>query len=388
MLRRVSTWLPWVLCAVALVLLALGAWLRAPHIDDSRAAPSTWLEEIVVGAALAATSLVGAFIASRQPDNPYGWLWCAIGLTVGVGNSARAVEFFHPPSWTASLIEGYAFIVWLPLIILAVLLFPTGHVPGPGWRWVPRTVVVWWVVMVPSAPFVPFPSEPADSSPLALEGRAGRVLSVVVDTALLLMLGLGLAALVGLVVRYRRAGPVERRQLTWFVYAAFLAVLAVNTLRFIPWQPLAIVLGAAVAALFPAAVAVAVLRYRLYDIDRIVSRTVTYGFLTSVIVAVYLLLVAVLPLLGLPSGSSDLVVAAVTLAVAALVGRVRRRLQSAVDRRFDRARYDARREVDAFATRLRDQVNLDDISVGLRETVAATVAPTQVAVWLRPDDRG
>ena len=145
------------------------------------------------------------------------------------------------------------------------------------------------------------------------------------------------------------------------------------------------VLLAVSLALFPAAVLVAMLRYRLYDIDRLVSRTVTYGLLTAAIVVAYVLGVGLLSQLGLPEGSSDVAVAAVTLAVASLAGQVRRRLQSAVDRRFDRARYDAVRAVDAFAARLRDQVDLDEITAGLRDTVAATVAPGHVSVWLRPD---
>jgi hypothetical protein len=131
-------------------------------------------------------------------------------------------------------------------------------------------------------------------------------------------------------------------------------------------------------------VGVAVFRYRLYEIDRIVSRTVSYGLLTGALVALYLLLVALLrPLLEPVTGSSALAVAGSTLAVAAAFNPARRRLQAAVDRRFDRARYDAARAVDAFAARLRNQVDLDEIGTGLRDTVTATVAPSSVGIWLR-----
>jgi hypothetical protein len=137
-------------------------------------------------------------------------------------------------------------------------------------------------------------------------------------------------------------------------------------------------------ALLPVAVGVAVLRYRLFEIDRIVSRTVSYGLLSAALVGLYLLVVALLrPLLEPLTGSSALAVAGSTLAVAAAFNPARRRLQAAVDRRFDRARYDAVRAVDAFAARLRDQVDLDEIVVGLRETVTGTVAPTSIVVWLR-----
>jgi hypothetical protein len=136
-------------------------------------------------------------------------------------------------------------------------------------------------------------------------------------------------------------------------------------------------------------VGVAVLRYRLYEIDRIVSRTVSYGLLSAALIGMYLLVVALLrPLLEPLTGSSTLAVAGSTLAVAAVFNPARRRLQAAVDRRFDRARYDAARAVDAFAARLRDQVDLDEITASLCDTVVATVAPGRVAVWLRPADRG
>jgi hypothetical protein len=144
------------------------------------------------------------------------------------------------------------------------------------------------------------------------------------------------------------------------------------------------ILDAVSFALLPTAVGIAVLRYRLFEIDRIVSRTVSYGLLTAGLIGLYLLVVALLrPLLEPLTGNSSLAVAGSTLAVAAVFNPARRRLQAIVDRRFDRARYDAARAVDAFAGRLRSQVDLDEVTMGLRETVVATVAPTRVAVWLR-----
>ena len=193
--------------------------------------------------------------------------------------------------------------------------------------------------------------------------------------------------MLSLVLRFRRAGAVERRQLTWFLYATVVnAVILVvdSALGLLPETPLGAAVSAAGFALLPVAVGIAVLRYRLFEIDRIVSRTVSYGLLTAALIGLYLLVVALLrPLLEPLTGSSALAVAASTLAVAAAFNPVRRRLQDAVDRRFDRARYDAARAVDAFAARLRDQVDLDEVTTGLRDTVTATVAPTRVAVWLR-----
>jgi hypothetical protein len=190
-----------------------------------------------------------------------------------------------------------------------------------------------------------------------------------------------------LLLRFRRSGPVERRQLTWFVYATLLngtLLVLDSVLGVLPQNLLLTALDALGFALLPVAVGVAVLRYRLYEIDRIVSRTVSYGLLSAVLIGVYLLVVGLLrPLLEPLTGSSTLAVAASTLAVAAVFNPVRRRLQATVDRRFDRARYDAARAVDAFTARLRNQVNLDEITTGLCDTVTATVAPGRVNVWLR-----
>jgi hypothetical protein len=193
-------------------------------------------------------------------------------------------------------------------------------------------------------------------------------------------------AAASLLVRFRRGGPVERQQLKWFVLAAVFASAGVMTdvLGVPVGGPVWSVVDAVTFALLPIAVAIAVLRYRLYDIDRIVSRSVSYGLLTAVLVGIYLLVVALLrPLLEPLTGNSTLAVAGSTLVVAAVFNPARRRLQAVVDRRFDRARYDAARAVDAFAARLRGQVDLDQVSAGLRDTVSATVAPTRVAVWLR-----
>jgi hypothetical protein len=193
------------------------------------------------------------------------------------------------------------------------------------------------------------------------------------------------------VVRFRRADAIQRKQLTWFLYATAVicAVLVLDgVLAVLPAGLVGAVVNAVAFGLLPVAVGVAVLRYRLYEIDRIVSRTVSYGVLTAALIGLYLLVVALLrPLLEPLTGSSALAVAGSTLAVAAVFNPARRRLQAAVDRRFDRARYDAARAVDAFAARLRDQVDLDEITAGLRDTVVATVAPGRVAVWLRGPTR-
>jgi hypothetical protein len=346
------------------------------------------LETILLGLAGAGIPVVGAIIASRMPSNPYGWLWCAIGLIVATfAGGSDLTEAVIGPGWIRALVEGYSFAILLPLLLAALLLFPTGRVPGPRWRWLMRAIVVAPIPLMLVGPFIADPADPASHGPWTVRGEAGRQLFSAAEVWVYGMFALGLPAVWALLLRYRGAGPVQRRQLTWFLYAAVnaTALLVLNGLGLLPWPLLSVVLLAVSLALFPAAVLVAMLRYRLYDIDRLVSRTVTYGVLTATIVVVYVAVVGLLSQLGLPEGSSDVVVAAVTLAVAGVAGRARRRLQAAVDRRFDRARYDASRAVDSFAARLRDQVDLDEITAGLRDTVAATVAPGRVSIWLRAD---
>jgi hypothetical protein len=200
-----------------------------------------------------------------------------------------------------------------------------------------------------------------------------------------------LTGMFSLVLRFRRAGPVQRRQLTWFLYATVVIALDLvldGVLGVLPTGLTGAAMSSAAFALLPVAVGVAIFRYRLFEIDRIVSRTVSYGVLTAGLIGLYLLVVALLRTLLEPlTGSSTLAVAGSTLAVAAAFNPARRRLQAAVDRRFDRARYDAARAVEAFAARLRNQVDLDEITTGLRDTVAATVAPGRITVWLRPTDQ-
>jgi hypothetical protein len=384
--RGLRAWLPWLMCAVSLTFLVLTGWLRWRSEGSADPQHIVRLDAVLVGLATAGIPVVGAVIATRLPENRYGWLWCAIGLNVSVAGAVTPLtEAFGGSLRVAAVVDGLSFATILPLLTFAVLLFPTGRLPGPRWRWLARAVVLAPVPLVLVGPFIPVPDEPARETPWVVHGAAGDVLRLGAIAWVFVMFSLGLAAVWALLVRYRRAGPVERQQLAWFRYAAILAVvlLTLNAVGLLPGRVFSLVLLSASLALFPAAVLVAMLRYRLYDIDRLVSRTVTYGVLTATIVVVYVAVVGLLSQLGLPEGSSDVVVAAVTLAVAGVAGRLRRRLQSAVDRRFDRARYDAARAVDAFAARLRNQVDVDEITTGLRDTVAATVAPGRVSIWLR-----
>jgi hypothetical protein len=387
--RRPPAWLPWLLCAVSLAMMIIAGWLRWLLRDRGLAEDADLLEGVVGALGFAGVPVVGALIAARLPANPEGWLWCGTGLAYAVSDiCGPLVRTLGGPPWVIWVGETWGFVVLLGLLVFVFLLFPTGRLPTYRWRWLGRAAVLFALVLLFAVTLIPDPEDAAAASPWAVHGDAARVAGQIAEGLLFAMFGLLLLGMTSLVLRFRRADPVERRQLAWFLYATVLngSLIVIDTLGIGPSGGLTeTTVSAAGFALLPVAVGVAMLRYRLFEIDRIVSRTVSYGLLTAAIFAVYLLVVATLSQLGLPQGSSDAVVAAVTLGVAATVGRLRRRLQAAVDRRFDRARYDAGRAVDAFAARLRDQVDLDEISAGLRDTVTATVAPAHMVVWLRPE---
>jgi hypothetical protein len=289
-------------------------------------------------------------------------------------------------AWIAEALTGAVSEVLVGLLVLVLLLFPTGRLPSRAWRWLPRATALVVAAIVVLLPFAPPQGDAGDPGPFTLSGRFGNALVDVVNVGIYVLFGLVLLAAGSVLVRFRRAGQVERHQLKWFLFAA--AIVAGTT-----WldllglvrlsDPVSALVDTVTYALLPIAVGVAVFHYRLFEIDRIISRTVAWGLLTAVLVGLYLVVVALLrPLLEPLTGSSTLAVAASTLAVAATFNPARRRLQAAVDRRFDRARYDAARAVQTFAARLRTQVDLDEVTAGLRNTVIATVAPTRVGVWL------
>jgi hypothetical protein len=381
---RLPSWLPWALCWLSLGLLLPGLVLRIAYpegVEDG----ALYAVANVVGTALVPP--VGALIATRLPTNPYGWLWCALGLAFAVvafGDGLRRTDAVT--SWSTGALLGAAFVVILCLVVFVFLLFPTGRLPAPGWRWPARAAVLVPAVGILVLPLAPNVIEDAEPSPWALEGRTGELLATVLDGLVPVMFLLILLAAGSVLVRFRRAGPVERQQLKWFLFATAVASATIALdLTGVPISPAVWALVDAISfALLPVSVGIAVLRYRLYEIDRIVSRTVSYGLLTAALVGVYAVVILLLgPVLETLTGGSSLAVVASTLAVAAAFDPVRRRMQAVVDRRFDRTRYDAARAVDAFARRLRNQVDLDEVTAGLRETVGATVAPTRVAVWLR-----
>jgi hypothetical protein len=281
--------------------------------------------------------------------------------------------------------------VWAPglglLLTFVPLLFPDGRLPSRRWRPVAWLSAVPIVVITVVTAVVLWPWRgPALLDPGGVDqGTAG--LGVVPFPAFVLMLLCGLACLTALLLRFLRSRGVERQQLKWLLFAS-----AVTIAIFLVVQPntsqewtLGVLLALPLFPAVPVAAGVAILRYRLYEIDRIINRTLVYGLLTAVLGLGYavgsLLFVLVA---GTGSNPPSWLVAGATLAAAALFRPVRRRIQAAVDRRFNRRRYDAARTVDAFGTRLREQVDLDSLSAELLAVVNHAMEPTSVSLWLRP----
>jgi hypothetical protein len=334
---------------------------------------------------------VGLVLTLRRPANPIGWLYAASALTwsliIPLGPWLDQLVRDHQPLPLPAKLQAVAEVtLWAPAIALGVtlpaLLVPTGRLRSPRWRVVAAAAIAGPATFVVGALLIPGTTTdtvvPFDN-PLGQPGLLGEVAKAMVATGLALHAASLPAALVCVLLRFRAARGVERQQLRWVVAGAAVAVIGLTV-------PLGDLRGAWLDPLLllcvPVAVAVAVLRYRLWDLDRLISRTVTYALVTGLLVVPYLLIV---PAAGrLAAGSGSLAVAAATLAAAALFQPLRRRVQQLVDRRFNRRRYDAARTVEGFAARLRDQLDLDALRGELLAVVDQTMQPTRTSLWLRP----
>ena len=338
----------------------------------------------------------GAVLASRRPRHPVGWLLLALGLSVvssGVTDGYARYGLLARPGAlpAADYLAVYAeksYIAWPALLGFILLLTPTGSLPSPRWRWWAWTAAAGPALFLASAVLVrgsldvPYTSV---SDPLlipALSGWWSATIAGLAAAVTALTVPVGAAAML---LRFRRARGVERQQLRWVALAAGLAALAVaGTLAGVATRnaPVRDGLIGICVALIPLAIAAAVLRYRLYDLDRIISRTLTYGVLTVLLGGAYA--GVVLGLGQLLGRRSSLAVAAATLAVAAVFQPARRRVQAVVDRRFNRRRNDAAQTIQTFGKRLRQQVDLDSLTAELLAVVDQTMQPTQAGLWLRP----
>jgi hypothetical protein len=345
--------------------------------------------------AVVSAATVGAVLASRRPRHPVGWLLLGVGLSV---SSSGVADGYAPygllvrpgvlPGARYVALYGPALLaITIACIGLILLLTPTGSLPSPRWRWWARVTAAAPVVVLLMVTLLPRPLGPEYQSvanPLGL-GALEAWLQAATGMALALtVLGVPVAA-ASMVVRFRRARGTERQQLRWVALAAAVVSLAAALVlaAMLTETPALFGWGLALcAAILPLAIGAAILRYRLYDLDRIISRTLAYGLLTVLLGGGYAGLV--LGLGQLLGENRSLVVAGATLALAAVFQPARRRVQQAVDRRFDRRRYNSAQTIAAFAARLRQQVDLNSLTAELLGVVEQTMQPTSVSLWLRP----
>jgi hypothetical protein len=399
-ISRGAAWLAWSVCAVSLSILAvvllvilLGWSTPLPH------GLTPWRGQAVSLVGVVGAPVLGGLIASRQPNNPYGWLWLAFGLGLALqllGKSYAAYGVVVQPAGlmapqTVAHLLRLGGPMALTLVPFLLLLFPTGRLPSRRWR------SLAWIAGLSGAMLV--------SLNLLFDNPhkvGGTITAVALIVKIVNFAAVFLSAL-SLVVRFRRASGVERRQLKWVALAALVAaaILIGGVLGFLAVVLLGVLLGlerilgdaflgllnAATNTAIYVGVGVAILRPRLYDIDRIINRALVYGPLTATLALVYIGGVVGMQAIvhAINGKESTLVVVASTLAIAALFNPLRRRVQAFVDRHFYRSKYDAAKTLEAFGARLRNETDLDALSNDLVEVARETMQPTHVSLWLSPD---
>jgi hypothetical protein len=335
---------------------------------------------------------IGLVLTLRRPANPIGWLFAAAGLAWSLPIPAepwldRLVGEQRPLPLLAKVAAVYGEFNWAPATVLGVtlpaLLVPDGGLRSRRWRVVAAGAVAAAALVLVGDAVAPTRLEDhLIANPFGLAGPAGTVASTVAGVGYILWMASMVASMACVVLRFRASGGVERQQLRWVAAGAAAAVAGLLGGAVTPQRTAISSCLYAMVLCIPTGVAVAVLRYRLWDLDRLVSRTVTYTLVTGLLVLPYL---ALLPAVSRLAGDAGgLAVAATTLAAVALFAPLRRRVQHLVDRRFNRRRYDAARTLEAFAARLREQVDLDALSAELLAVADQTVQPTRASLWLRP----
>jgi hypothetical protein len=406
MSRRAASRLAWSLFALTLALLAVGLAFEIADRGVARDDEDSIIVGLLFSAEALAWAFVGAIVATRHRRNPIGWMFCAFGVIGGVASTADGYAAHGlladpgslPGSRTAAWLADFVIsspAIFFGFVLFLLFLFPHGRLPSPRWR--PAAAATVFALVLLQAFTVlergPLPGFPSVENPfgVAATERVGFLFNALFFALLVAVV----AATVRLVRRFRRARGEERQQLKWAVAAiAFLAAAVVSgpvwwfavpeRISDYAWP----VLFALSLASVPLACGMAILRYRLYDVDVVINRALVYGTLTGALGGTYLALVLVLQVLSEPvTQGSDLAIAGSTLAVAALFRPLRNRIQAAVDRRFYRRRYDAQRTLAAFSARLREEVDLEALSVEVNRVVRETVQPSHVSLWLREAGR-
>jgi hypothetical protein len=411
MRRRASFWLAWSLAGLSVAMFAAGfsfALLILTLSDPVKQISTGSIGKLLVYVPFLSFPIVGALIASKRPRNPIGWICLISGLFwmfFALGDASDAYKLARTGTVTSSitldaLLQGS----WVPPVgllgIYMILLFPDGRLPSSRWR--PFALLAGAVMVLIPIAFVlvpgPLESHPGMSNPFGLEGYPwleGVALSLVLLLPLFILI-----SAISLVLRYRRSGTEVREQIKWLAFTAslvgvtYLSVVIVS-LYFEPvLSPVLLSLiqqvGLMSFAAIPTAIGIAILKYRLYDIDIIINRALVYGPLTVSLAAVYFGGVvgtqAAFRALTGQEQQPQLAVVASTLAIAALFGPLRRRIQNVIDRRFYRRKYDAARILEAYGASLSEEVDLQTLGDDLLGVVRETVQPVHASLWLHSSD--
>jgi hypothetical protein len=401
-------WLAWSLCALSLtfvIVWALFRFLNSPTPTGVYLSPLPL--EVWGLLVLVLFTTIGALVASRQPKNTIGWIFCAIGLFLtssAAGGQYAIYALLSSPgslpwggtaAWLEAFLNGP---IIFTMFALLLLLFPNGRPPSHRWR-----AVLWLdliaAVLLFAGSFKPGPMETSSfnvANPFGVE-EIGALLNALSQVGLFLALALTAVGAVSLMVRFRRSRAEERQQIKWIAFAGAILCAVIATGPFLWSLPSSspgvtliwpLLIFSAVSTI-PVATGIAILKYRLYDIDRIINRTLVFGLLTAVLFAVYFFGVtatqAIVQALTGQEKQPQLTVVVSTLVIAALFTPLRRRLQSFIDRSFYRRKYDATKTLEAFSAKLREETDLDALSHDLASVVRETMQPAHVSVWLPPD---
>ncbi len=404
MSKRTAFWLAWFTWVLYLVV-AMVTLLFQIKND----APSELSGDILDALVLLAFATIGALIASRRPENPIGWIFCMSTLLWALGSVLQEYTTYAlitvPGSLPAGALMGVighwiSGIGWFLMLTFLLLLFPNGHLPSPRWRFLAWLIVV--LLATYSITFLlspyPYANSAIDPHLEAVRNPMGILVAydlfdqIAGDIPLLLFPTI-IACIISVFLRFRRARGVERQQLKWFAYGTTLSILMLIVIVILVFSTP----SGGPGALFyfsvvwiPISAGIAMLRYRLYDIDVLIRRTLVYSTLTVILALLYTGLVFVI---GIPlrdflgQQQNPLVIVASTLAIAALFQPLRHRIQAIIDRRFYRRKYDAVRTLEAFSATLRNEVDLATLSKHLVAVVEETMQPTYILLWLRKPEQ-
>ncbi len=398
--KRSAFWLAWSTWILYLVI-ALITLLFQVKNDG----PSGLFSDIFDAVVLLAFATVGALIASRRPQNPIGWIFCAGALLLALGTVLLEYTFYAfitvpgslPAGALLGALGGWArSIGWFLVLTFLLLLFPNGHLPSPRWRPLAWLIAGLLVAYSIAALLSPYPYANIDPRLAAVRNPLGILVAndlfdQLANFSLLLLFPTILACIIAVILRFRRARGVERQQMKWLTYGMALSIfmlIVIVILMFSTVNGAAGTLFYLAVVCIPISAGIATLRYRLYDIDVLINRTLIYGILTAVLALAYTICVLVLLyLLSGFTGGSQLAIVGSTLAIAALFQPLRRRIQKIIDRRFYRTKYDATRALESFSATLRNEVDLQQLSEHLVKIVQETMQPSHVSLWLRPPEQ-